>query len=125
MDELTVRFWEEITARPSGPMALRFYIQPAFATFLAVRDGMRDARNGRPAFFWAVLLDAGHRREMLHSGWRSIGKLLCMAVLLDLVYQALVIRHFRPLEAIFIAALLGVVPYVLFRGPINRLLRAL
>lgn len=48
--DLLSRFWQEIAARPSGPLAFRFYLQPAMATFFAIRDGLRDARAGNAPY---------------------------------------------------------------------------
>jgi hypothetical protein len=123
VDETTTRFWEELLARPSGPLALRFLLQPALSTFFGIRDGRRDAKYGRPAYFWALFTQGAHRRELLNSGWQSIGRVVLMALVLDTVYQIIVLRGFRPLEAIVIATILCIVPYLLIRGPVNRLLR--
>jgi hypothetical protein len=124
MDDLLSQTWREITSRPEGPLALRFYMQPLMATLLAVRDGVKDAREGNPAYLWAVLSTPGHRRELLRSGWRSIGKVFVIALVLDVVYQLLVLRGLRPLEGLFVAVVLAIVPYALIRGPINRLVRS-
>lgn len=123
MDDTVARFVEELFARPSGPLALRFIIQPATSLFFAFRDGARDAKFGRPAYFWALFTQKAHRRELVHSGWRSISKLVFMGLLLDVVYQIVAIGKFRPLETIVIATVLCVLPYLFMRGPINRLLR--
>jgi hypothetical protein len=45
-------------------------------------------------------------------------------VAIDLVYQAAVLHAFHPVDALIVAALLAFVPYVVLRGPVNRLLRA-
>ena len=42
-------------ARPSQSLALRFLLQPTISTILAIRDGLRDARTGRPPYFWTVM----------------------------------------------------------------------
>jgi hypothetical protein len=123
VDETTARFWHELLARPSGPLALRFLLQPALSTFFGLRDGRRDAKYGRPAYFWALFTQGAHRRELLNSGWQAIGRLVLMALALDTVYQFIALRAFRPLEAIVIAIILCIVPYLLIRGPVNRLLR--
>jgi hypothetical protein len=39
MGEMLARLWEEIAARPTGPMAFRIDLQPAMAALLATRDG--------------------------------------------------------------------------------------
>jgi hypothetical protein len=124
LDELLTRFWSEIGARPKGPMAFRFFLQPAFATFFACRDGIRAARKGNPAFLWALLVWSGHRRELLHEAWTSIGRVFMMAVVIDLIYQALEFGGIRPLQAIFVGLLLGVLPYLVLSGPANRAARS-
>jgi hypothetical protein len=115
--------WEEITARPDGPLALRFYIQPLMATLIAVRDGIHDARRGRPAYLFALFTDRPHRRELLRDGWHSISKVFVLAVTLDFVYQVIVLKGFRPVAGVLIAIVLALVPYVLVRGPVNRIAR--
>ena len=115
--------WQQITARPTGPLAFRFYLQPAMAAFLAVRDGQRDARVGAPPYFWALFTERGHRRELLRSGWKSIGKVTLLALALDIVYQVIVLPRLRPLEAVFIALVLAVLPYLLLRGAVTRIAR--
>jgi len=123
VDQWFAQVWEEIAARPDGPLAGRFYLQPAMATFFAIRDGLKDARNGRPPYFWALFTDPAHRREMLRDGWKSIGKIFVIAVVLDLVYQLIVLHGLRPFETLLVATALAIVPYLVFRGPINRIAR--
>lgn len=121
--DILSRFWQEIAARPTGPLAFRFYLQPAMAAFFAVRDGLRDARAGNRPYFWSLFTDPQHRRGQIRSGWRSIGKIIVLAIALDVVYQIIVLRGLRPLEAVFIAFLLAVAPYLLLRGLVTRLAR--
>ena len=123
LDQLLSRFWSEIGARPHGPMAFRFFVQPAVATFFACRDGIRAARKGNPAYLWALFTWSGHRRELLREGWRSVGRVFMAAVVIDLLYEVFVLRGLRPLQAVFVGALLGVLPYVILRGLINRVAR--
>jgi hypothetical protein len=123
LDQLLARFWSEIGARPHGPMAFRFFVQPAVATFFACRDGIRAARKGNPAYLWALLVWKGHRRELLREGWRSVGRVFMAAVVIDLLYEAFVLRGVRPLQAVFVGALLGVLPYVVLRGLVSRVAR--
>jgi hypothetical protein len=116
-------FWQEITARPDGPLALRFYLQPVVATALALRDGIRDARGGRPPYLFTIVKDKAQRREFVRDGWRSIGKVFIIAVVLDLIYQIIVLKGLRPVEGLLIAVVLAIVPYALLRGPVNRIAR--
>ena len=105
-------------------MPLRLILQPAIAAVLAVRAGLQDAREGHAAYFWAVVHDAAHRRQLLNDGWKSIAKVFLMAVVLDGVYQFLVVRWFYPGEALLVASALALLPYVFVRGPVNLLARA-
>jgi hypothetical protein len=125
MEEFFARAWHEIVARPGGPMALRFYLQPLMATLFAFRDGIKDAYAGRPPYFWAVLSEPQHRSNLLREGWRSVGKIFILAFILDTIYQIVVLKGVRPLQGFLLAAVLAVVPYVLFRGPINRVVRTI
>jgi hypothetical protein len=46
-----------------------------------------------------------------------------MAVVIDLIYQAIELRGLRPVQAVFVGVLLGVLPYVVLCGLINRVAR--
>ena len=105
---------------PDGPLNVRFILQPAMATMIAIRAGLRDAKDGRPAFFWALLTTSGRRRFHLRDGWKDLRTIFFVAVVLDVVYQYQVHRQFFLFELLFTATLLAVVPYVLIRGPVNR-----
>lgn len=126
MEEMLARVWENLGLRLTGPMWFRTVMQPAVAIFFAVRDGLNDARLGRPAYLWKIFTNhGGHRRELIHDGWTSIAKVFFMAMLIDVVYQFIVQRWVYPLEIFLVAVLLAVIPYILIRGPINRILRRL
>ena len=121
MEDTLMRILENLMDRVSGPMKFRLVLQPLMATIFAIKDGMKDAREGRPAYFWALFTDSGHRRDMLQNGWRSVGKIFILAMVLDAVYQYIELKWFYPGEAILVAFILAIVPYVLLRGPVNRL----
>ena len=123
MDDWLNRVWQEIAERPSGPLAMRFYLQPTMAAILAVRDGLKDARAGKPPYFWELFSNPGYRRELMQDGWKSIRKVFILAAILDIVYQLIVLRAIRPLETLLIAFMLAIFPYLLIRGPINRIAR--
>jgi len=124
VNDLFDKFWHDIVARPSGPMAMRFYLQPLMATMFAVRDGLRDARSGRTAYFWSFFTDKAGRVERLHEGWQSISRVFAFAIILDIVYQLVILRGFHPLQTLFVAVALALVPYLGFRGPVNRIARS-
>jgi hypothetical protein len=121
MDDVVLRFVENLNDRLSGPMRLRVLLQPLMACFFAVRSGLGDARSGNPPYFWALFTQPAHRSEMLRDGWKSVGKVFVMALVLDVVYQVVVLHFVYPLEAIWVALLLAIVPYLVLRGLVNRL----
>ena len=103
---------------------MRLVLQPMMATLFAVRDGIKDAHDGRPPYLWTIFTHAEHRRELLDEGWKAIAKIFILAVVLDVIYQFIVFRWFYPAETLNVGLLLAVVPYALLRGPVNRLTRA-
>jgi hypothetical protein len=121
MEDILTRIFENLVDRVSGPMHFRVIMQPLMALIFAVKDGMKDAREGRVPYFWSMFSDPGHRRELLRSGWKSVGKIFIIALILDGVYQYIELRWFYPVEALLVALILAIVPYVLLRGPVNRL----
>jgi hypothetical protein len=124
MDEMLTRLWENLGGRIGGPMSLRLLLQPTIATVLAIRSGLADARAGKPAYLWTVLTNPEDRRDLLRSGWKSVAKVFTMAIVLDVVYQLIVNRWVYPLESIIVAFVLACIPYLLLRGPVNRIASA-
>jgi hypothetical protein len=122
IDEFLTRFAADIVGRVHGPMSFRLILQPLMAVTFAFRDGRKDAREGKPPYAWAVFTNADHRRELLQNGWKSSWRVFLFALALDAVYQYLTVRRFYPGEALFVAVHLALLPYLLLRGPINRLL---
>jgi hypothetical protein len=124
MDDVLSRFWADLLGRVTGPMSFRLILQPAVATFLAIRAGMQDARAGRPLYGLSIATDAGHRVEFLKMGWKDVAKVYTLAVVLDVVYQFIVFRWVYPIESLVVAFVLAFVPYLLIRGPVNRVMRS-
>jgi hypothetical protein len=124
MDELVLRIWDHLVARVGGPMSFRLVLQPAVAIILAIRAGVHDARAGRPAYFWTILTNPDDRRDLLREGWTAVAKVFLAAVVIDVVYQLVVLRWVYPGEALLVAFLLACVPYLLIRGLANRLARS-
>jgi hypothetical protein len=123
MDDVATRFFTQLVGRVHGPMHFRLILQPLMAIIFAVKDGIKDAHAGRPPFFWGLFTEPQHRPEMLRTGWKSVGKVFILALILDAIYQYIEIRWFYPGEAIAVAVILAIVPYTLLRGPVNRLAR--
>ena len=110
-----------IGERWTGPMSFRLIMQPIMAAIFAVRGGIKDAHEGRPQYLWAIITDKGERYNLLHEGWKSVGRIFILAVVMDLIYQWIQYRWFFPIETIFIAIILAIVPYLVLRGPVNRI----
>ena len=123
MDDIWTRFLENMADRVGGPMKFRLVLQPVMAAIFAIRSGLKDARAGRPPYFWALLTDPAHRAERIRDGWKSVGKVLVLAIVLDVVYQIIETHFVYPGEAIVTAFLLAIVPYLILRGLVTRLAR--
>jgi tryptophan-rich sensory protein len=117
------RIWFQELARPSGPMKFRFVLQPLMAAFLAIRDGIKDARTGRAPFFWAMLYRPGRRVERLEEGLNATARVILLGLVMDVIYQYIVLQRFYPAEAVIIAIVLAFLPYAIIRGPVARIAR--
>jgi hypothetical protein len=122
-----MRDWERIVhnlfARLDGPLHFRFIFQPLMATILGVVDGVRDARAGHRAYFWALLSTPKSRGELVKKGWRSVGKICILAIILDSVYQMEVHSTIYAGELLIVTFTLAILPYLIVRGPVNRIVR--
>ena len=123
MDNTWVRVGTQLLARVSGPMKFRLVLQPCMATFFAIRSGLADARAGKTPYFWCLLSDPAQRDDMLKDGWKSVGKIFILALLLDVVYQLIVLHFVYPGEALIVAFILAIAPYLILRGLVTRLAR--
>jgi hypothetical protein len=121
--DMIVRGWDNFLARPAGSLNLRFILQPTVASILALRAGIRDARAKRPAYLWAAVTDTQERWRLLHGGRKDIRTPFLVAATLDVIYQIIEHKFVYPLELLFTATLLALVPYLILRGPVNRIAR--
>ena len=125
MEDFFSHGWADLIGRIDGPMKLRLLVQPLLACILAVRAGLRDARENSPPFFWALAFGFGQRRDLLRQGSKDVGTVFVVAVILDLVYQAAVLRAFRPGQAMIVGIVLALVPYLLVRAPVTRVVETM
>jgi hypothetical protein len=121
MEDLLSRIIEDLVGRVSGPMKFRLILQPVMAAIFAIRSGLKDAKEGKPAYFWALFTNPDSRADMLRDGWKSMGRVFVFAIVMDVIYQFIIFRWFYPLEALLVAIILALVPYLLIRGPVNRI----
>jgi hypothetical protein len=93
------------------------------ASLLALRAGIQDAQLGRPPYFWTIIVDKTRRAELIREGWKAVARVFLLAVIIDGIYQLIVLRWVYPAELLIVAILLAVIPYLLIRGPVNRIAR--
>ena len=113
----------DLIDRVSGPMKFRLVLQPIMAAIFAIRSGLKDARAGKTPYLWSLVSDPAHRADMIKDGWKSVGKVFVLALVLDVVYQIIVERFVYPGEAIIVAFVLAILPYLILRGLVTRLAR--
>lgn len=123
MEEIVARFFDNMFDRLTGPMHLRFFLQPAIALYFGIRDGVKDARAGSQPYLWLVSTVGGQRASLLRESWLAVAKVFFVALAIDLIYQLVVLRLFYLGEAVITAVVLAFVPYILVRGPANRIAR--
>ena len=121
MEDALARIWEHLGGRVGGPLSFRLILQPLVATVLAIRAGVQDARAGRPAYAWDIFTNPSHRRELVGEGWKATAKIFVLAVIIDAAYQIIVFRWVYPSEVLIVAFVLACLPYLLVRGPANRI----
>jgi hypothetical protein len=124
LQEFLARVWEMLIGRADGPFNFRLLAQPAMAAVFAIRAGLRDARENRPPFlFWAIFTNAGARHDLSRQGWKDVGKVFIVAIVLDVIYEVSVYRWVYPGQAMIVAAVLAFIPYLMIRGPVTRIAR--
>jgi hypothetical protein len=114
---------EQLLSRAGGPLHFRLFVMPIVVTVLAIRADRRDAREGRPAPLGAFFADPVERRRLLRSALKDVGRVFVVAVVLDTTYQLVVLRWLYPVQLLIVAVGCAVVPYVLVRGPVTRIVR--
>jgi hypothetical protein len=82
-----------------------------------------ERRTGRTAGLSLDRVYGPRRGYLLHEGWKAMLRVFILALVMDAIYQFIVLRWFYPGEAVITALILAFVPYLLIRGPVNRLAR--
>ena len=121
MEEMIARVFDDLVARTTGPLHFRLILQPLMASIFAVIAGIKDAKAGRPPYFWTMFTQSDERREMMSQGWKQVGKIFILAAVLDVIYQLIEQRFVYPLEVVIVAFILAIVPYLVLRGIVNRI----
>jgi hypothetical protein len=109
-------FFEDIPKRLFGPGRFRFFVQPLVAIALGIRDGIADARAGRPAYFYGVLFDPKVRGALLKSSFTTLLNMILFGVLLDSICQWLILGNSYLGAALVVGPVLIVAPYTMSRS---------
>lgn len=116
-------FIEDIPRRLSGPGRFRFVLQPLIAVILGIRSGRSDARAGRPPYLYGLVFHQHLRRELLRSSFETVINLMLMGILMDAVFQWIILGVSHPGAALVFGPVLIVIPYSIARALTNRLTR--
>jgi hypothetical protein len=123
MHDMWLRISDNLMDRVSGPLKFRLVLQPLMACVYAVIAGLRDARNGKSPYLWGLITDSANRTTMIRDGWKSIGKVFIIALIVDVVYQLYELHFVYPGEAVIVALILAIIPYLILRGLVTRIAR--
>jgi len=116
-----VRGVSDLVARLHGPFSFRFVLQPAMAAIYALHDGLRDAREGKPAYLWSLLTKRVDRPELLRQGLHRMARVIMLGTVVDVLYQLIEFRWVYPLELVVTVFGIAFVPYLLLRGVVRRM----
>jgi len=117
------RIWHQLIDRADAPMRFRFILQPLMAAIVAIRHGLKDARTGRSPYFWTMLGNPRERFQRLNEGLNATARIIFLGLVMDAIYQVIVLGQFYPTEAVIVALLFAFIPYVIIRGPATRIAR--
>jgi hypothetical protein len=117
-------FLDDLPKRLTGPGRFRFVLQPLIATLLGIRSGMADARAGRPPYLLGLATDPERRGELARDGLATVINLLLMGILLDSVFQWMILGASYPGPALIVGPVLITMPYAIARALANRATRS-
>ena len=107
----------------TGPGKGRFVLQPLVAAALGIRDGIADARQGKPPYFVRVLFKSERKLYVVKTSLKSIATPLTVGIVLDMILQWIIFHAVFLVPAIIAGTILVTLPYALARGLSNRVAR--
>jgi hypothetical protein len=116
-------FIEDIPRRISGPGRFRFILQPLMAVILGILSGRSDALEGRPPYLFGIVFHRDLRKDLLRSGFETVINLILMGILMDAVFQWIILGISHPGAALVIGPMLILGPYTIARAFTNRFAR--
>jgi hypothetical protein len=75
--DMIVRGAEQLLQRANGPLQFRLVVMPTVVTLVAIRAGLKDGREGQPAFLWSLIAQPAKRRQRLVAAWKDISRIFC------------------------------------------------
>ena len=114
---------EQLFGRADGPLFFRLYVMPVVACLVGIRLGIRDAKKNEPTLLSKLFADSTERRLILRPGWKEIGRIIIVALVLDTIYQFMIFHAFYIFQAIIVTLVCAFLPYMIGRGLSQRLAR--
>ena len=123
LTDMIARGWENFLARPQGTLEVSIHSPTYHRGHTGASRWHQQCSKRSPAYLWAAFTKPGYRVQLLHGGWKDIRTPFLVSAVLDAIYQLITHRFIYPLELLFTATLLALVPYLILRGPVNRIAR--
>ena len=111
----SLQFFEDLPRRLAGPGRMRFLFQPALAITFGWKAGRSDAISGRPFLLRRLFGGAPERATVVKETIEGIGVLLLMGILLDSLFQWILLGVSYPGAALVVGPVLITVPYAAAR----------
>lgn len=124
MEDWINNFLNNVGIRHEGPMSFRLYLQPAMSLIYAVVAGIRDAKAGKQPFVINGLIlgkTKRSRKDLLKELWKDVGKVFILAVIMEVIFEIIEFKTVHPFEVIKVSFFLAIVPYLIFRGIVDRI----
>ena len=121
MEDWLNSFLNGVGIRHDGPMAFRLILQPVMSLIYAIIAGVKDAKAGNPPFLSALITGKKSRKILLGELWKNVGKVFILAIIMEVIFEIIEFKTVHPLDVLRVAFWLAIVPYLLMRGPVERI----
>jgi hypothetical protein len=121
MEDWINNFLDAVGIRHEGPMSFRLYLQPVMSLIYATIAGIKDAKAGNPPFLSALITGKSSRRTLLKELWKNVGKVFILAIIMEVIFEIIEYKTVHPLDVLRVSFWLAIVPYLIFRGPVERI----
>lgn len=122
MEDFITNILNNIDLRLDGPLKFRVILQPLMSLFFAIKAGLRDSKSGQTPFLQNIVQSKGTRKELYKEIWKDVGRVFILAIIMDVIFQLIVLKTLHPLGALATSIVLAIIPYLIFRGIITRVL---